>query len=365
MELLASVTDTPWHVIGKSKPKTQEAPTSRFVPAKGSKPLKCTLDDDISAEIPKKKRKITSNVATSKKRKQNDELEVKSRKKQKTKSILSDSDQTVVVPSGSQWDSNNYSCAYDAFFIVLYHIWLSNPNAWTENFAQINEQYMGLLANQFNQVVQNNITLEVARDLLRNVLHTQHPELFPMGTRGTSVGHLASQMLQSNTKIAQSQFTCTQCNQSTKLKTDRKFKYKYDANSLALSSTMEWITGLEKQTSKKCTTCTNTMTKQVMYTNAPKLIVLEYPDFDITTSHKIALDSDNMEQKELLLKGIVYYSENHFTSRIIDTNSNVWFHDGMATGTQCINEGPLSTISGENLNKYNDKTLVLAVYAEV
>jgi hypothetical protein len=31
------------------------------------------------------------------------------------------------TPPGTQWDENNYSCAYDALFTILFNIWATKP----------------------------------------------------------------------------------------------------------------------------------------------------------------------------------------------------------------------------------------------
>jgi hypothetical protein len=31
------------------------------------------------------------------------------------------------TPPGIQWDENNYSCAYDALFTILFNIWAVKP----------------------------------------------------------------------------------------------------------------------------------------------------------------------------------------------------------------------------------------------
>src|ERR1700685_2280705 len=38
-------------------------------------------------------------------------------------------------------------------------------------------------------------------------------------------------------------------------------------------------------------------------------------------------------------EGLIYYGHFYFTSCIIGTDSIVWYHDGMTTGSSCENEG--------------------------
>ena len=59
----------------------------------------------------------------------------------------------------------------------------------------------------------------------------------------------------------------------------------------------------------------------------------------------------------------MYHGQNHFTSRIIDSDGTIWYNDGMESGGQSIEDSHLSTITDGNLRKYNGKNLVLAIYA--
>ncbi|KAI0043088.1 hypothetical protein FA95DRAFT_1475075, partial [Auriscalpium vulgare] len=44
------------------------------------------------------------------------------------------------------------------------------------------------------------------------------------------------------------------------------------------------------------------------------------------------------------LKGIIYYGDAHFTSRIVADNGVLSYHDGIATGRNCVEEGRLTAI---------------------
>jgi hypothetical protein len=40
----------------------------------------------------------------------------------------------LVAAGGTQWDENNYSCAYDALFTILFNIWVTEPRKWMKIF---------------------------------------------------------------------------------------------------------------------------------------------------------------------------------------------------------------------------------------
>jgi hypothetical protein len=39
------------------------------------------------------------------------------------------------TPPGTQWDENDYSCAYDALFTILFNIWTAKPKKKMEKIV--------------------------------------------------------------------------------------------------------------------------------------------------------------------------------------------------------------------------------------
>ena len=63
------------------------------------------------------------------------------------------------------------------------------------------------------------------------------------------------------------------------------------------------------------------------------------------------------------LCGIVHFIDFHFTSRIIDSNENVWFHDGMVTGQSSSNEGKLHEYRTKCMKTCKGKNAAVVIYA--
>ncbi len=141
MNLLPVITDSAWHIIDKSKNKniSKSNIVTTFIPAKGSKAVKHKQDE------------INDNLVVNK----------------KIKSSLP-SDLNSNCPIGLEWDSQNWSCAYDSLFVILYDIWKQNPDEWTNNFKNINRH---MQAYKFQEVYEGNIYLENIRDDIRQDLH--------------------------------------------------------------------------------------------------------------------------------------------------------------------------------------------------
>ena len=332
MELLKPVTDSPWQVLGKKE--IIEKPVTSFVPAKGSVPVaakrSCLDDGDITMPI-QKKRKTAATISP-----------------------------TPSSPIGIQWDAVNHSCAYDALFGILYNIWLSNPDKWLNEYSFINEDLIGTLGFFFENM--QDVSLETIRDAIRDILHEQNPENFPMGANNASVGELAFKMLSTEAMLSESQVVCPKCDYAETAK-DSNLGYIHHAKKPIPSSTSKWLTGLQKTTKKKCPDCGTSLIKHKYYTEIPKLMAFEYPNCKITTSPKITFKS-NGHTTTLHLRGIVYHGDNHFTSRIISPGGDIWFHDGITTKSSCESDGHFNTTSDKQLKNCKGKSLVLAVYAE-
>jgi hypothetical protein len=68
------------------------------------------------------------------------------------------------------------------------------------------------------------------------------------------------------------------------------------------------------------------------------------------------------------LRGVVYHGKFHFTSRLIKPNGQVWYHDGILTGSKCMQDGILGALPPDYLNTCTDtdnvtRVAVGAIYA--
>ena len=106
------------------------------------------------------------------------------------------------VKSSLRWDNNNYSCSYESLFSILYNTFIENYADWTIYYKNINEEYMTVLGNGFKEVYQENISLEIIRDVVQDKLYQSYQTLFSKGQNGASFSELAFKMLTSNVKQA-------------------------------------------------------------------------------------------------------------------------------------------------------------------
>ncbi|KAJ7044263.1 hypothetical protein C8F04DRAFT_942404 [Mycena alexandri] len=63
------------------------------------------------------------------------------------------------------------------------------------------------------------------------------------------------------------------------------------------------------------------------------------------------------------MRGIVYGGEGHFTARYISAHGSVWFHDGITTGRNCVEEGHIDSMDLHSLAHARGKTALTLIYA--
>jgi hypothetical protein len=239
-------------------------------------------------------------------------------------------------------------------------MWAEHPAIWTTRFESIGNIYLSTLVQGFNMMDQQ-LSFENVRNAVRMKLHAKNPLQFPMGANGISVATLCMEMLKPQDCIASSQLICSHCDYEGPEKDD-KLTYLLHADPSVSGSTSDWVQTIVHNVRNKCPQCNGSMMRTIYYTKTPDLLVLEYPNINMITSHQITV---NVYEKSvnLYLRGIVYAGGYHFTSRFISEDGTIWYHDGMTTGAMCKRNGHISMMLDDEFKRYENKILVLAVYA--
>lgn len=119
------------------------------------------------------------------------------------------------------WDEENWSCAYDACFTILYALWSEDDVKWKRLFKDM-RRTTKTLSNGFVRAKAGVSSLESGRNKVRNILCAQSSEKFPRGQAGTSVSELAAEILKSAATIAYHHLRCLHCSRETQAKADLK-----------------------------------------------------------------------------------------------------------------------------------------------
>jgi hypothetical protein len=263
-------------------------------------------------------------------------------------------------PIGLVWDGDNYSCPYDSLFVIFYNIWIQDPMDWSKRFKEINENYLGILGDKFNHVLQGKSSLEDVRDQIRVSLHHLNPNVFPMGHIGASVDSLAEVMLRPERIVASSQVTCTVC-EYKEPKLDDFLTYVVHNLRHTNANILQYMQ--RRRYRESCPVCGNTMTVCIFYNKTPVILMFSY---DNTSNTKVINKIQTFIGEESTifhLRGLIYSGGYHFTSRIVSLDGQVWYHDGIRTGGTCLYDGKFKAMSDTDLKICRERELIFTIYA--
>ncbi|KAJ7229268.1 hypothetical protein C8J57DRAFT_1058075 [Mycena rebaudengoi] len=281
----------------------------------------------------------------------------------------------ISSPIGPRWDSGDYSCAYDSVFGILYNIWLDNSSLRSHQFSSLSNELASLVRG-FECIATHGRTIEDARDEVRSILHSRDPVNFPYGPNYSSVDLLSSRILPSR-ECGRSTIRCTLCNYQLPgtistfsphltLSLTRSL---HRAEPDTIISLKGWFRNHFNQRAQRCPVCLSVdkvdcrMQRSTTLLSVPSLLSLNVISVRVQLDPFISFMC-NGTSVVLFLRGIVYHGASHFTSRIISSRGDIWFHDGITTMNTSKYEGNLKDLQSlSSLHECNGRNAVLAVYA--
>ncbi|KAH7905262.1 hypothetical protein BJ138DRAFT_1017967, partial [Hygrophoropsis aurantiaca] len=255
----------------------------------------------------------------------------------------------------------DYSCAYDSFFTILFHLWLASPHRWNKHMKNFTS-FTGTLISGFQKTYHNTSTLENARDAVRVKLTSYNPESFPMGPVPASVSELAHTMLGSDCDPSV-WIRCIEC--GAKVPINKKMSHIYCPVVDEHISTSEWLTrkwNTAENTTYKCLSCNVFVHGEWQCNSPPKIVILDIYDQPMSIALTIFARGNKLNTK-LHLKGVIYHKSNHFTAVVIDSEGRLKFHDGIKSSSLEDSGKNVSTIDGTDLSIWNGASACLVVYA--
>jgi hypothetical protein len=260
-------------------------------------------------------------------------------------------------PLGLIWDNIDYSCAYDALYTILHHIWTERP-LYVESYAENSTQYMKLLIEGFKNVQLNQSSFEMIRDIVRQALFQDFPNKYTVGANNSNLDDIIYDMTD-KINHGSSKVSCRIC----------KFNDVRPFHHISAYSLIGWSSDDYQATLGRCSIqqyidlrlgakdrltklichnclCLNSRRIPLMMTHElwtlPNILIFTISGWiDIDISLAIIIRHD---LKKYLLKGIIYLGDEHFTCRLIDDRGMIWYHDGMETRSNCIAEGNISDL---------------------
>ncbi|KAF8802162.1 hypothetical protein BYT27DRAFT_7113019 [Phlegmacium glaucopus] len=259
-----------------------------------------------------------------------------------------------IVPQGFIWSNN--SCAYDSSFTILFTLWCSNKNLWTEEFQTMGNQFIYDLANGFIDVDLNLKTLERVRDDLRRKLDVFYPHCLQFG-HFASLEDVFEAIFQTNAPVRSSSYICSN-DHVRRINNHTSFLLSTGAqNHTSISS---WVSQLNEETNHTCHRCGNDIYIEYKFLVLPPVIAFDFAGHRLYIDHSIEIAYNGIRHK-FRLAGIIYFGHAHFTTQVVLSDGQIWFNDGITTGRNMMYQGIL-THNPPNLSTCEDKAAAVALY---
>ena len=259
------------------------------------------------------------------------------------------------LPLGTSWSNN--SCAYDAVFVVLFNIWRENPVACGTSWHTLQSELLDLLITSFERHVSlpvrvsgsessHQFSLEEIRDLVRRHLARISTE-FIFG-RYTSVHCIIERFFKTHNPVTISDLTCPNGHA-----VDRQRSPTCSCEIIVFAqsgtSLQYCMDNFTESTASKCLTCDTFLLRTTSFVQTPPVIIFDLGSCVPSLSSVLWIPCGETGRVRYNLRGLVYYKDQHFTSRFVTETGMIWFHDGMLTGSSLIYDGQdIDSITTEN-----------------
>ncbi|KAJ7019553.1 hypothetical protein C8F04DRAFT_975515 [Mycena alexandri] len=104
------------------------------------------------------------------------------------------------------------------------------------------------------------------------------------------------------------------------------------------------------------------MRSSASFVAVPDFIFISVDSDKLLADKRLTIDVAGV-RVTLPLRGIVYGGGAHFVCRFISKRGRVWYHDGIVTGSRCVDDGWLKNVDPRWLMSTRTREAVLLVYA--
>ncbi|EIW61752.1 uncharacterized protein TRAVEDRAFT_117359 [Trametes versicolor FP-101664 SS1] len=237
---------------------------------------------------------------------------------------------------GFIWDSANYSCAYDSLLTILWNVRLDYSSAFVDTTKGLSPA-MDELHRCFEMVDAGSDSMEGGRNCFRDFLYSMDSTRFPRrGAALTAVADVIEQLVRSSTGYGYRVRTCASC---ARVDIGRGGAGGQPVEPVLLSKLV--VDALMGGAAQPCRRCGFPANSKLVLEVIPPLLCAEVytvgglPNHSVERSLRLEV---NGRVRVWCLRGLIYWGADHFTSRFIDGEGRVWFHDGISTGSQCVLE---------------------------
>lgn len=334
--LEATIDELPWRIIPSDKKNTRkevEKNAEAALPSHGSQDLKRKTQSD--PEPSGKKRRTVRNI--------NQPF----------------GEDRTYIPEGLIWSNN--SCAYDAALTVFYTIWKSDPTKWSAEFTSLNPGTLKKVAKGFEKVQQLQCSLEDSRDVIRRSLAADRQRDFRWGSY-VSCSLFLGRLMETAVPVRLYSNICDAQHETrqSRVKTALLAATNVARNYRSIKEWMENYEELWRDQHVVCRECGGPISHTRKFTRAPKILGFDFEgamQFEVNPCITIQVEDRRCKYD---LRGIIYFGDSHYASRVVVNQNQVWFHDGISTGRNMIYDGLLTP--NLDLSTCRGKTAQIAIY---
>ena len=263
----------------------------------------------------------------------------------------------ALMPVGTIWSEN--SCAYDAIIVILHSIWYEHREIISERLNHLHNEYLSHLLLEFTKHNNGNTSLEAIRDDLRHKLCQDKPNQFTWGEY-VGVDCVFHNLLQSQDPLISSY---RHCSNNLRHRPQRRPIQIHNCQISAMpgstGSTQHCMAHFQTQSAASCPTCGHNLARTYRYQAIPPLLALEVTSAPAINPELVVQIRIKGVDCQYNLRGIIYFGAGHYVSRFVSTDHHVWYHDGIETGRNMINDGMLNNC---DLRSCRDKLPATYIY---
>ncbi|KAF8817329.1 hypothetical protein BYT27DRAFT_7075253, partial [Phlegmacium glaucopus] len=137
-----------------------------------------------------------------------------------------------------------------------------------------------------------------------------------------------------------------------------------NAGTNSFNSINQCVSRYFEPTRQACNICNSSLYLKYTFENIPECLVFDFGGLNDLEINKSFLLSKDGIQYLFKLRGVIYFSQNHFTSHVITQSGQIWFHDGMTLQHSMRYEGLLDTELCPNIIYSNSGNAALAIYTQ-
>lgn len=260
-------------------------------------------------------------------------------------------------PVGPTWDSEDWSCAYDALTFVMHSLWVSDRVKWSRILNKYSLPLQAMISGfEGMRGADPESDVTEVRDLWRSTVRRDEPDAYPSGRGGADIMSLANDLLgykyYGNRLIA----LCKECGRREERNVAFSGTLGAFVSVRSVVSTQEYVTQC-MSISTACELCGVDMDILHRYS---EIVCME-----IVGAGAIALDDriDVPGWGLYRLAGVIYYGSEHFIARSFTSDNKIYQHDGMEGGYSTY-EGVLGEhVWSSELLTCRGKSASLAIYA--